>query len=137
MEQQPKPLFTNSIVSTEIDFITIEDSSSFTSLLYLGQETREMPDRRNEILMDDSTFVFEASFSDGNKVEITAHSLFGSIAEAEVYAQMLSGPLGKLPEIMRRDLRHVIVHKGDQTAFGESEGHFFSTIFSLKIPITK
>lgn len=119
------PLFKNSITSTDIDFITDEDPNSFVSLEYLGQAEHEMPDRRNDVLMDDSTFVFEAAFSDGNKVEIWAHSLFESVSEAKKYAQMLTDPLGKLPKFMRKTLLHVVVHKGDETAFGESEGHFF------------
>ncbi len=119
------PLFKNSIVSTDIDFITSEDSNTFLSLQYLGQMEQEMPDKRNEILMDDKTFVFEASFTDGSIVEIWAHSSFDKFSEAEKYAQMLTGPLGKLPEIMRSRLLHVVIHKGDETAFGESEGHFF------------
>ena len=44
---------------------------------------------------------------------------------AQVYAQMMSGPLGNLPSVMRGTLDHVVIHKGDETAFGESDGHFF------------
>ena len=119
------PLFKNSIVSTDIDFITDEDPDVFLSLGYQGQAEHEMPDRRNDLLMDDSTFVFKANFSDGNEVEIWAHSSFGSVSEAEKFAKMLAGPLGKLPQIMRQGLPHVVIHQGDETAFGESEGHFF------------
>lgn len=119
------PLFQNSIVSTDIDFIMSEDSSAFLDIQYIGQSEQEMPDRRNDVLMDASAYVFEASFSGGKTVGIYAHSSFGSLEVAEKYAQMLSGPLGKLPEVQRSKLSHVIIHKGDETAFGESEGHFF------------
>jgi hypothetical protein len=84
-----------------------------------------MPDKRNDELMDKETFVFEATFSDGSKVEVWAHSSFGSVGQAERYALMLSAPLGKLPPVMRGKLAHVVVHKGDATAFGEAEGNFF------------
>lgn len=123
--QSIDPLFTNSIVSTDIDFITIDDPSTFLTIKYVGRQEQEMPDRRNDVLMDDSTFVFEADFSDGYKVGIWLHSSFENIAIAEKYAQLLTGPLGRLPEVMRKKLHHVVVHKGDETAFGESEGHFF------------
>ena len=33
--------------------------------------------------------------------------------------------VGKLPTFMRRTLDHVVIHRGDETAFGESDGHFF------------
>lgn len=123
--QSCEPLFINSIVSTDIDFITLEDSSTFLTLRYIGQEEKEMPDRRNDILMDVNAFVFEADFSDGIKVEIWLHSSFDDSANADRYAQMLTGPLGKLPGVMRNKLHHVVIHKGNETAFGESEGHFF------------
>ena len=120
-----KPLFKNSIVSTEFDFITSDDSNAFKSLRFLGQGTREMPDKRNNKLKAKDTFIFEARFRDDSKVKIWAHSSFGSMEVAERYALMLSGPLGKLPELMRKKLLHVVIHKGDLTAFAESRGHFF------------
>ena len=120
-----KPLFKNSIVSTEFDFITSDDPNAFESLRFLGQGTREMPDKRNNKLMEKDTFIFEARFRHDNKVKIWAHSAFGSMEVAERYALMLSGPLGKLPELMRKKLSHVVIHKGDMTAFAESAGHFF------------
>ena len=119
------PLFTNSIVSTNIDFITVDDSSVFTSLAYVGQSEKEMPDKRTEEIIDANAFVFNASFADGNTVEIWCHSDFGNELDAGIYAQMVTAPLGKLPEIMRKDIDHVVIHLGDETAFGEGEGHFF------------
>lgn len=120
-----EPLFKNSIVSTEFDFITSDDPNAFESLRFLGQGTREMPDKRNNKLMGKDTFIFEARFGDDSEVKIWAHSAFGSMEVAERYALMLSGPLGKLPELMRKKLSHVVIHKGDLTAFAESAGHFF------------
>jgi hypothetical protein len=120
-----EPIFENSIVSTEFDFITAEDPSAFQALRFLGQGRREMPDKRNQgELFGDDTFLFEASFQDGTQVKVWADSAFGSREVAERYANMLAGPLGKLPELMRRKLSHVVVHQGDETAFAESEGHF-------------
>jgi hypothetical protein len=119
------PLFRNSIVSTDLDFIVSDDPSAFKALRFLGRKTREMPDRRSDELMDKETFVFEATFNDGSQVEIWAHSSFKSAEKAEHYALMLSAPLGKLPPVMRGKLSHVVIHQGDATAFGEAEGHFF------------
>jgi hypothetical protein len=119
------PLFTNSIVSTDIDFIQESDPDSFESLEYVGRDRREMPDKRNDELFDSNTFVFIAQFDDGDALEIWMHSSFETEKEATHYAQMVTGPLGKLPKFMRQRLDHVVIHKGDETAFGESEGHFF------------
>ena len=120
-----EPLFKNSIVSTEFDFITSGDPNAFKSLRFLGQGRREMPDKRNNKLFANDTFIFEASFRDDSKVKIWAHSSFGSKDVAERYANMLCGPLGRLPEMMRKQLSHVVIHNGDETAFAEHKGHFF------------
>ena len=120
-----EPLFVNSIVSTEFDFITADDPSAFVSLRFLGQGRREMPDKRTDELFADDAYLFEAAFRDDGKVQIWLHPSFGSRGTAQRYAEMLSDPLGKLPELMRGKLSHVVVHKGDETAFAESEGHFF------------
>ncbi len=119
------PLFKNSIVSTDIDFITECDADSFKSYVYIGQQEKEMPDSRNDILFDKKAYVFESTFANGKKVGIWAHSSFGSKAAAEEYVVKLNPRLGKLPELMRDKVSHVIIHKGDATAFAESEGNFF------------
>ena len=119
------PLFENSIVSTEIDFIRESDPDAFISITYKGQDEKEMPDRRNDILFDTNTYVFEASFSNGKIVEIWAHSSFGDENIAQEFADKLTSRLGKLPEFMRDKLSHVVIHKGDATAFSEHLGHFF------------
>ena len=120
-----EPLFKNSIVSTEFDFITAADPSVFESLRFLGQGRQEMPDKRSDQLLADDAFMFEASFRDGSKVQIWAHPSFGSRETSENYAQLLAGPLGKLPRMMRERLSHVVIQNGDETAFAEGEGHFF------------
>ncbi|WP_157593857.1 GEVED domain-containing protein [Rubripirellula obstinata] len=121
-----RPLFRNSIVSTNLDFITADDPSTFESMAYLGRARREMPDRRPGTgLFANNTFIFEATFSDGNQVQIWLHPNFGSQQNAATYANLLRGPLGKLPESMRENLNHVVVHVGNETAFAESQANFF------------
>ncbi|MFD0796556.1 hypothetical protein ACFQZJ_03725 [Maribacter chungangensis] len=119
------PLFANSIVSTNIDFITENDEDSFVNITYLGQYDKEMPDSRNDMLFDTNTYVFQANFSLGTSVEIWAHSDFESEATAKSFVDKLAGPLGKLPTLMRNKLSHVVLHKGDAGAFAEAEANFF------------
>lgn len=119
------PLFPNSVVSNDIDFILGTDSDAFTSLTYIGKADKEMPDSRNDILFDVNTYVFEANFSNGKKIGIWCHSSFGSQAAAQGYADKLCPRLGKLPEVQRDMLDHVVIHKGDAGAYAETEGHFF------------
>ena len=37
---------------------------------------------------------------------------------------MAAGPVGQLPALMRAKLSLVVIHQGDEIAFGEHEGHF-------------
>ncbi|MEO0473625.1 MAG: hypothetical protein AAF206_28700 [Bacteroidota bacterium] len=94
-------------------------------LTFIGQADKEMPDKRNNDLFDVNTYVFEASFTDGKVVEIWAHSSFGSEMAAKEYAEKLGPRLGKLPEVMRNPLSHVVLHKGDEGAFAEAAANFF------------
>jgi hypothetical protein len=119
------PLFSNSIVSTEIDFITADDPDAFEELRFLRQERKEMPDSRNDDLFDNATFVFRATFTNGDPIEIWCHSDFRSPTLARSYAEKLAPRLGKLPELMRNELSHVVVHNGNAGAFAEAEAMFF------------
>lgn len=124
-EVADKPLFKNSIVSTEIDFIKDTDPDTFSKLVYIGQGQREMPGSGNDELIDENAYIFKACFTEGNDVEIWGHSSFGTKNAAEEYADKLTTRLGKLPVFMRNKLSHVIIHNGDSTAFAEDVGGFF------------
>ena len=120
-----KPLFENSVVSNDIEFLTTSDPSAFYCLLYFGTEDREMPDKRSDALMADGVHVFEAWFTDGTAVPIWAHPDLGDQSAAEATARLATGPLGRLPSFMRERLDHVVIHSGDETAFAEDQGRFF------------
>ncbi|GGD04521.1 hypothetical protein [Hyunsoonleella pacifica] len=124
-EDEKSPLFKNSIVSTDIDFIKTTDPDAFLSMSYVGQAAKEMPGGKTDELFDENTYVFKATFKNNKKVEIWAHSDFGSKEAAKIYADKLSSKLGKLPNFMRDVLDHVVIHKGDATAFAEDAGRFF------------
>lgn len=128
------PLFINSIVSTDIDFITANDTNVFTSLDYIGRENKEMPDSTTDELFDTNTYIFRVKFSNGNYTEIWAHSSFQSQSLAQEYANKLTDRLGKLPEFMRNRLSHVVLHNGNSGAFAESEANFF-VIYSQNIDV--
>jgi hypothetical protein len=125
LEGSKTPLFKNSIVSTEIDFIQATDPDTFLNLGYIRQEAKEMPGNGSDDLIDQNTYVFRASFKDDTSMEIWAHSSFGSRSAAEEYADKLTPRLGKLPALMRKKINHVIINKGDSTAFAEDAGGFF------------
>lgn len=119
------PLFPNSVVSNDIEFISSEDESAFYCLHYFGTDTREMPDKRKDGLLVDDVHIFEAWFLDGTAIQLWVHPDFRNTFAATLAAQKLTGPLGHLPWFMRERLDHVVVHKGDETAFAEDRGRFF------------
>jgi hypothetical protein len=122
------PLYRSSVVGTDFDFITANDFSAFDRLEYVGFNEFEMPDKRkaSEPLRQ-SAYLFNAYFTDGTKVGIALDKAFGSREAAEQDAMRYTPPLGKLPSLYRRNLRHIVVHKGgaETTAFAEDKGHFF------------
>lgn len=120
-----EPVFENSVVSNDIDFIHSDDPTEKSVIKYLGTSSREMPDERSDSLFDESAHVFVMTFADGAVVEILLHSDFKDAADIEHYSNMLAGPVGKLPFKMRTTLSHVVVHKGNLPAFSEHLGHFF------------
>lgn len=121
-----EPLFPNSVVSNDIDFITASDSTVPGCLRHEGEATREMPGALDtDALFADGVHSFAVDFADGSQVGLWVHPSVGTRAEAEAVAALLVAPLGRLPAVMRGKLSHVVVQAGDRPAFGEHLGHFF------------
>lgn len=120
-----EPLFKNSVVSNDLEFIRTDDPSVLKAVNLLKRERKEMPDRRKDVLFADQTAVFRILFKDGITTEIWAHPDFDDAEEVQELVELIAGGLGKLPRLMRAKLSHVILHRGDEIAFGEEKGHFF------------
>lgn len=128
------PLYPSSVVGTDFDFITAADPSAFVALSYVGAMQFEMPDKRGGPLFQQA-YVFNATFSGGNGrsgtgIKIACSNLFGSQAAAQTDAMRYTSRLGKLPDLYRRNINHIVVHTGGvnpagTTAFAEDQGHFF------------
>lgn len=123
--QQVQPRFENSVVSHNIDLIRADDPTVIYTAEYLGTSRREMPDKRHDELFDQNSHVFHLSFKDDENVEIWAHSDFSDVKEARRYVDSIANAVGKLPKAMRHKLNHIVLHKGNETAFAEHLGHFF------------
>ncbi|UVK40988.1 hypothetical protein LHFGNBLO_002528 [Mesorhizobium sp. AR10] len=122
-----EPLFENSVVSNNIDFIIASDPAVPGCLRDLGQTTQEMAGALDtDELMASDVYTFEVAFADQSQVGLWVHPSVGTREDAEELAALLVGPLGRLPAVMRQRLSHVVVHSGDHTAFAEHLGHFFA-----------
>lgn len=120
-----QPLFPNSVVSNNLDFIRSFDQGPKGVLHYDGTLLQEMPDKRNNILQADGVYTFRAVYGDGSSVGIWVHPNIGSKEQAVKIATKIINPIGKLHNVMRSKLDHIVIHNGDETAFAESEAHFF------------
>lgn len=122
---QADPIFENSVVSNNIDFIRADDPSVPFVIKDQGRSRKEMPDKRNDQLFLDDVFVLEIQYQDGARVEVWASPALGEGKVAGDYAKHIASALAKQPKRLRAKLSHVIVHSGDETAFAEESAHFF------------
>lgn len=118
------PPYQNSVASNDFAFITSDDPNAFLCVNFVTRDTREMPDKRHDELFADNVYVYSASFSDGITTEIWAHPDLGNAAP--YYVQKVSQAMGHLPTLLRKPLSHVVLLKGNETAFAEDAGRFFS-----------
>lgn len=128
----PSPIYENSVVSNDLDFIKSGDLGAFACIRYEGLTRAEMPDRRSDELFVDDVFIFSAEYTDGTSVGIWVHPDVGTISDARELARQAAEPVGELPTIMRSRLDHVVVHRGDETAFAEDKGRFF-VLYSMNM----
>lgn len=96
------------------DIVTSSDPTTFRLVSYAGQGTRVMFDRRVNSFISVNAYLFNASFSDGLRAEIQVNPEFGSIAAANVQARKYGTVIGRLPTVLRSDVRTVWIHKGLQ-----------------------
>ena len=127
-----EPIFPNSVVSNDLEFIKSGDPGVFSCIKYEGKIRAEMPDRRRDELFANGVFAFSAKYKDGTSVAIWVHPDVGSQDVARKLALQTAGPVGKLPTIMRSKLGHVVIHKGNLTAHAEDKGRFF-VLYSEKM----
>lgn len=95
------------------DIITEADTTTFVSLVSMGQGSRVMFDRRADDFVTLDAHLFDAAFDDGFMVEIQVNPEFDSIAalaEAEQYAAVI----GRLPRALRADVETVWIHAGEE-----------------------
>ena len=126
MTAKAEPLFANSVVSNDLEFIQTDDESVFSCIAYWGKRRDEMPGNADAPLMVDDVHIFLARYKDGTSVGIWGHPDLGTREEALAFVEPVAQAVGKLPTLMRRKLNRVTINKGDRVAFAESRGRFFT-----------
>lgn len=120
-----QPLFSNSVVSNDLDFIRPDDPGSAFCIQYTGAARVEMPDKRHDTLFADNVYLYRAVYSENESVGIWVHPDVGGRADAEALIVPVIQAVAKLPPPMRALLDHVVIHQGNEPAFSEDRGRFF------------
>lgn len=119
------PLFPNSVVSNNIDFIKPGDRDAFACLVYKGTSRQEMPHKARNGLFANGVHVFDARYKGGVTVPIWGHPKIGTKADVQDIVTEVAKAVGELPAFMLGRLNHVVVNDGNHAASGEDRGRFF------------
>lgn len=117
-----EPLFPNSIVSNDLDFILPNDAGACWSIQETGGGRTEMYDPRTDALFVDDAIHFSVSYPD-QTVRINMHP---EVSDPAARAEQAAASMSRLPVPMRRSLLHVNIHDGEGTAWSEDAGRFFT-----------
>jgi hypothetical protein len=99
------------------DVIQPTDWSAHESLSYSGIAPRVVFDRRDNAWTTKQMHIFEATFGDGEAIEVRVNSNDYSIGVATTHAENYSGMVGQLPASLREYVHTMTIHDGDY-AFG-------------------
>lgn len=110
--QFPPPF--NGTIFLDPDILTPTDPSTFTGLTYSGQAQRKMFDRRVNDWITTNPFLFKANYTDGLSIEFQVNPEFKTVAEAEIQALKYAEVIGKLPIVLRKDVKTSWIHLGTQ-----------------------
>lgn len=96
----------------EPDIITENDPTAYLSLSDAGQGQRTMFDRRSNDWGNLNAYLFNATFSDGDDIEIQVNPEFSDADSARVEALKYAAVIGRLPKYLRAEVQTVWIHKG-------------------------
>lgn len=96
------------------NIITSQEPSTYVGSTYARQGIRNMFDRRLNAFADFNAYLFNVTFADGFIVEFEVNPEFGSSAAAQVPVEYYAPVIGRLPNVLRKDLQTVWMHMGDQ-----------------------
>jgi hypothetical protein len=101
--------------------ITNTDRSTLKRVSYVDRARREVFDRRLDRSVTIRAFVFRATYSDTTqRVRVIVNPEFGSRKAALRQARKYAREAGRMPRVLRSDLRQIWIHRGVQN-FGGPE----------------
>ncbi len=123
--KSPKPPFGGTIFVNR-NIVTNEDPSAFMCVVPAGRGEVTMFDRRPGKPHKVNAYLFTATFTDGQTMEIRVNPEFGAegaMAQAKIYLPYV----GQMPYTVRRDIKRVLIHKGKKGFGGGGAGILIHT----------
>ena len=102
------------------DVIKYSDPTTFKEIVYVGQYTRKLYDKRKYDLINNKAYLFDVSYDDGLTIQIQVNSEFKNSNTALNIASKYAKVIGQLPTVLRNDVHTVTIHKGDASFGGGS-----------------
>ncbi len=96
------------------DIITSADPSTYLKARYEGKETRLMFDRRRNAFVKRKAHLFKVTYKDSGAVTVQVNAEFGSERAARKVAIQYAREVGRLPRILRSNVKTITIHKGTQ-----------------------
>jgi hypothetical protein len=114
IQSPPPPYLYGTATSQDFkNVIKDTDPSTFISTTFKGQDIRRMFDRRTDSFNYVNAYLFNAEYEkNGLTIEIQVNPEFSQDV-ASSYARQYANEIGKLPIALRRDVRTVWIHNGD------------------------
>ena len=103
------------------DAINSSDPTAFQEIIYVGQDSRQMFDRRKNDWISNKAYLFNASYDDGLTIEVQVNSEFKNSDKAFNIASKYAKVIGQLPKALRKDVQTVWIHKGDKLFGGGNQ----------------
>ncbi len=128
--QENEPPFRGTIF-LDGDIISYDDPTTFQGLVYKGQETRNMYDRRLEGTeyrgrKELEAWLFEATFHDTIKVEVQVNPEFDRDT-AEYIANYYAEAIGRIPVLLFKNIKRITIHAGNNPFGGGRDGVLIHT----------
>jgi hypothetical protein len=111
-----KPPFHGTIFISS-DILTAVDPTTFSTLEDAGQADRTMFDRREGFegaFITLKPYLFIARYTDNLSIEMQVNPEFGSVQNARAQARKYAEVIGRLPMVLRKDVKTSWIHQGDK-----------------------
>jgi hypothetical protein len=93
------------------DIITSSDPSTFTGITAIGTGNRMMFDRRVNSFQTYNVWLFNATYTDTPPLEVQVNPEFTE-SEAQAAAAKYGAVIGRLPRVLRTNVKYVWIHRG-------------------------